>query len=143
MSLSTEVQARYSAQILINASNPQLASGGTLDTARLGYACTDVQAEFSKRGITFDVTDATHLATAVPGVLARLIQMTQADDSGWKTFKDDVKFLAETTSRDRILPYTNSPLQPTPDPTDGVPFADNTKFDRYTPSPDSQQAGQD
>ena len=44
-----------------------------------------------------------------------------------------VKFLAETESRDRIMPYTNSPLDPTPDPTGAKPFSDNDNFKRYIP----------
>jgi hypothetical protein len=135
VSLTANVQARYSSQILINASNPQNSTATTLDSTRLGYACTDVEAEFSKRGMTYDDTDAKHVATAVPGVLARLLVMTggEGGKEAWNDFKDDVKFLAETDSRDRIMPYTNSPLDPTPDPTGAKPFSDNDNFKRYIP----------
>lgn len=136
MSLIANVQARYSSQILINASNPQNSTATSLDATRLQYACTDVEAEFSKRGMTYDDTNAKHVATACPGVLARLLVLTAGTGGAeaWTAFREDVKFLAETESRDRILPYTNSPLNPTADPTGGKPFSDNGNFKRYIPS---------
>lgn len=134
MSLSSNVQSRYSSQILINASNPQNSTATSVDTGRLNAAISDVEGEFLKRGITYDDDDSRHVATAVPGVFARLLVLTgQGGREEWSEFKDDVKFLAETTVRDRIEPYTNSPLDPTPDPTNGLPWGDNANFNRYTP----------
>lgn len=145
MSLSSKTQDRYSAQILVNASNPQLSTSTSLDTTRFNAAIADVEGEFLKRGITYDDDDKRHVATAVPGVFARLLIMTaQGGREDWSEFKEDVKFLAETTTRDRITPYTNSPLDPTADQTGGLPFGDNTNFNRYTPSNDSDNpSGQD
>lgn len=141
MSLSSNVQSRYSSQILINASNPENSTSTTLDTARLNAAIADVEGEFLKRGITYDDDDKRHVSTAVPGVFARLLLMTgKGGREDWNEFKEDVKFLAETTSRDRVLPTTNSPLDPTADETGAKPWGDNDNFSRYVPGTESAES---
>jgi hypothetical protein len=135
MALTDEVQSRYSTQLLINASNPQSAAATTIDTTRLNNAVTDVQAAFKKRGITYDNTIDTHVATAVPGVYARLLVVTGQDGGReeWTAFLDDLKLLAETTSRDRVVPYTDSLLSPTQDTSGDLPMFDRKQFEGYVP----------
>lgn len=135
MALVDEYRLRYSSQIRINVSNPQDSTATTADTDREGYAATDVAGEFLKRGITFDVTDSRHVATGVRGVYAKLLVYTgQADGvSEWSAFMDDLKLLAETTSRDRVIPVTDSLLYKTPDVANAPPDADNKMFDGYKP----------
>jgi len=134
MALTDEVQGRYSTQLLVNASNPQNSGATTIDTTRLSYACTDVTAEFTKRGITYDNTVATHVATAVPGVYARLLVMTgQSGDELWQRFMDDLQLLSETTSRDRIMPTTDSLLEATEDTSGDLPASDRKNMEGYIP----------
>lgn len=135
MALTDEVQARYSTQILRNASNPQNSTATSIDTTRLGYAVTDVQAEFKKRGITYDNSIDTHVTTAVPGVFARLLVLTGQDGGReqWSAFTDDLKLLTETTSRDRIVPTTDSLLDPTKDRVGDLPWSDRKQFGNFIP----------
>lgn len=145
MALTDEVQGRYSSQLLINVTNPQLASATTIDTTRLNYAITDVQAAFTKRGITYDNTVATHVVTAVPGVFARLVLMAGQDGGFelWKSFLEDLKLLAEVTSRDRILPSTDSLLTKSTDDSGALPAFDKDQYQGYLLDPPQPTTGQD
>lgn len=134
MALTDEVQARYSSQVLINASNPQNSGQTALDSTRLSYASTDVQAEFSKMGMTFTLTDAKHVATAVPGVYARLLVLTgQGGMSEWRAFIKDLIHLSKTDARDRIKPSTDSLLNPTTDTLGAKPASDKKDFYGFVP----------
>jgi len=137
MALIDEFRDRYSTQLIVSASNPQNSSATSEDTTRTARAVTDVQSEFKKRGITYDNDVDTHVATAVPGVYARLLVMTgqPGGDDAWKEFKDDLRFLAETTSRDRIMPTTDSLLEPTADTQGDLPHTDRKHFEGYVPNP--------
>lgn len=135
MALVDEVQGRYSSELLIQASNPQNSAATSLDTTRLGYAVTDVQAEFTKRGITYDNSIATHVATAVPGVYARLLIVTgQGGQELWKQFIEDMNILTTSTSRDRIKASTDSLLSPTTDTLGDLPASDRKSFRSYVPN---------
>lgn len=144
MALTDEVQARYSSQILINVTNPQNTAATSIDTTRLNNAITDVQSEFKKRGITYDNTVDTHIATAVPGVFARLLLFAAQDGSRemWKEFLEDVRFLSETTSRDRIKPDTDSLLDKSADVSGALPAFDKDNFRGYVVNPPSQPSNQ-
>ena len=116
MSLSSETTTRYSAQILINASNPQLSTATTLDQGRLDLSIVDVIGEFAIRGITYDTTDERHNAVAVPGVYAKMLVLTGQDDfNKWSEFLEWLDRLAQVTSRNRIIPTTTSRKLPTQD----------------------------
>ena len=131
MALSDEVQSRYSSQLLINASNPQLSTATSIDTARLTLACTDVQAAFEVMcGVAYDNTVATHVAYAVEGVFQRLLVLTgQASIDTWKDWKATLKDeLALVTGRDRIEPTTDSLLSPTEDTMGDLPQSDRKNF---------------
>ncbi len=134
MSFLTEYRVRFSAEIRTNISNPQNSGATTPDTTLEGYAYQDVLGEFKKRGITPDETDTGQIGTAINGIKARLLVFTaQTDDSAWKEFKADVKFLAETTSRDRIIPSTDSLLNPSFDQLNSLPQTDMREFKGYVP----------
>lgn len=137
MALTDEVISRYSNQILVNVSNPQSTVTTTVDTTRLGLASTDVQAIFTKHGLTYDNSIATHVQTAVGGVFARLSVMTGqlGADSLWKSFLEDMKLLVETTSRDRIAPTTDSLLTATEDTIGSRPASDRKNFYGYVSKP--------
>lgn len=135
MALVDEVQSRYSTELLVNWSNPQLSAATSIDSTRLSLAATDVQAEFKKKGLTYDNAVDTHVATAVEGVVLRLRVMTghlPVDEwSRWK--REDLQDLIMVTARDRIAPTTDSLLNPTKDRSNDKPWADRTQFRNFIP----------
>jgi hypothetical protein len=130
-------QARFSTELRTNWSNPQNSSATTPNTTLEGLSDTDVVGEFKKRGITPDSTDDRHVTTAMGGVIARLMFYTQAPgwEVSWDMFKDDLKLLAETTSRDRIIPTNDSYLAPSYDTMNALPPFDPENFQNYTSNP--------
>lgn len=133
MALLDDVRARYSSQILKNASNPQNSTATTEDSGREAAAVSDVQAAFEVlAGVEYDSSDDRHVLYGTEGVLVRLLVMTgQSDKSEWKDWKKELKTeLARVTGRDRIVPSTNSTLEVTPDSPGEKPQADRSVFDR-------------
>jgi hypothetical protein len=130
-------QARFSTQLRTNWSNPQNSSATTPNTTLEDLADTDVVGEFKKRGITPDNTLDTHVTTAMSGMIGRLMFYTQSPGWGeaWGSFKDDVELLAQTTSRDRIMPTTDSLLVPSEDTSGGLPMFDRENFKNYLTNP--------
>lgn len=145
MSFLTEYQNRISTQLRTNLSNPQDSTSTTPDTTQEGYAAADVEGEFKKRGITPDSTLDTHVSTAISGIMARLMMFTgqPGGKEDWEAFKEDVRFLAETTSRDRISPSTDSLLSPTQDDANTLPAFDRRQFEGYIPGAPSQPTQND
>lgn len=141
--LLTAYQARYSTQLRKQVSNPQLSTNSSIDTTREGYAETDITAEFAKRGITLDTTADTHITTGVNGIYARLCVITGQPGGfdRWKEFTDDLKLLAETTSRDRIMASTDSEMNPTSEPANSTPAGDLSVFKGYIPKNGSYPTG--
>lgn len=139
MALIDEVRSRYSTEILVSVSNPQSSSATTEDTTRSGLAVLDVQARFKMQGITYDNTIDTHVAVAVQGVIARLMVMTAQPGAQeeWDEFLESLRTLAETTSRDRIVPSTDSVYEPSTPPLGSLPTFDPKKLDGY-PTGDAQ-----
>lgn len=137
MALEDDVEDRYSAQILIEASNPQDESTNTLDATRLAKASRDVEAYFKILvGVVYDSTVDTHVAVAVEGVLLRLHVMTgRASVDEWETFKNTTLLqLAQITGRDRMVPSTDSLLTATPDTIGDLPAADRKNLRGYLPN---------
>lgn len=74
MSLQSQVTARYSSEKLRLLTNPDN-RGSTTDTTRLGYACTDAEAEFRRRtAVAYDDTDDAHVGVAVELVILILMK---------------------------------------------------------------------
>lgn len=130
-------QARFSTQLRTNWSRPQNSTATTPDTTLETLADTDVVGEFKKRGIAVDATDDRHVTTAMSGIIGRLMFYTQSPGWGeaWGSFKDDVKLLAETTSKNRIMPTTDSLLSPTLDTSGALPVFDRDNFQNYQTNP--------
>lgn len=134
MSLDSEVKARWSNQILVQASNPQNSSQTTIDQTRLTNAETDVEAAFKVMcGVAYDNTDARHVMYATEGVYVRLLVLTgQSPNAEWKEWKKDLKEeLALVTGRDRIKPSSNSQYKVTREEPNELPRADKSVFDNY------------
>lgn len=122
MALSDEVVARYSAQRLLNLTNPDNPAATSNNATTLAAACTDAAADFKiLAGVVFDVTDARHVSVAVRGVIAYLYQYMDnaAKAPAMADFHYRLKDLAKVTGRDRLLPQTSSHLQPTVPGSDG------------------------
>jgi len=84
-------------------------------------------------GKSYDDTDATHVLYATEGVLIRLMYITgQTTLEAWKEWKKSLKEeLALVQGRDRIVPSTESLLNPTKEQANSRPFADRSVFDRH------------
>ena len=129
-------QSRLSDQLRTNWSNGQDSAAVVPDVALETLADSDVCGEFKKRGIVPDSTDDRHVTTAIGGIIGRLMFYTQNPGwaEAWDTFKEDVKLLAESTSRDRIIPYTNSLLNPSVDVMGDLPSFDPANMTDYIPN---------
>ncbi len=116
MALADRVTERIPAQVLtaLTAAAPGTTSA---DTDVLGYACDDVEADLRTwAGITYDETDARHVAAAVAGVVLRLALMKGQAEGAAQRYEDWQKALKDglrlVTHNDRILATTRSPLRP-------------------------------
>lgn len=134
MTLLSDFQSRWSTQIRINASNPQLSSATSVDSTREALAAADAQADFEAVcGVAYSSSNATHVSAAVPLVLLRLLvftgQTTQADyDSQLERLE---KWYRLVLGRNRIMPTTNSTLVPTTETAGATPSFDSSVFDRF------------
>jgi hypothetical protein len=139
MTLSTEVQARYPSQLLVNITNPMETTATTVNTTTLNAAATDVEADFEiVAGVEYDGTDARHVAVAVEGVIAKLLRRTGTSqyEEREKDYNFRLRDLAKVTGRDRITPESDSEVSPAVDSPSGVevkPAFDNEIFDQIIP----------
>lgn len=134
MSLLTDYQARYSTQLRINASNPQLSSATTVDSTRETNAAADAQADFETIcGVTYSSSNTVHVSAAVPLVYYKLMVLTGQASGEWydKQLERLEKWYRLVLGRNRITPTTNSKLTPTEETANGLPFADSSVFDRF------------
>lgn len=134
MSLLSNYQNRTSTQIRTNISNPQSSGATTPDTAQETRAATDAEAVWEAIvGINYDDNVALHVATAVQLVVQTLLLYTQQIDQ--EAYDKHLERLEErfklVLGRNRILPTTNSELNPTEETSGSKPFSDLSNFDRY------------
>jgi hypothetical protein len=113
MALIDEVKARYADDKLVQLTQKDSTSATTIDDTVLGYAATDVEANFPiHAGVNYDGTDARHVATAVEGVVtllqARNRGLLLEQDEGWRRWIEHLKSLGMVTGRNRIVPKSNS-----------------------------------
>lgn len=136
MALEDEVKARYSNQLLVQWTNPQLSSATTIDETRLSKASRDVEGWFKIiAGVAYDNDDARHVSVAVDGVEARLKNIAGLEvNSEWSNWKEDLGKLALVTGRDRIPPTTSSTLDPTDERSGDAPWGDRNVFRRMIPN---------
>lgn len=116
MALEDEVQTRYPTQRLVELTRED--NTGTIDTTKLAAACRDVEADFLLyASITFDVTEARHVALAVPAVETKLKvyagslsgERAAAAQKEWET---KLSQLARKRNVSRIRPTCTSPYTP-------------------------------
>lgn len=118
MALWDEVAARYSDQILIELTNPQAGQAASVDTTRRDNAVADAQAEFKVVAqITYDNDDANHKRVGVLGVLAYLMSRGGTAAGIAKVtledFRAELRRLVKAGARHRVVPKTDSQLDPT------------------------------
>jgi hypothetical protein len=141
VALADEVIARYSTAHLQQITNPQAPEATSYDATKLARACTDVEAEFAKIGLTFDVTVASHVVTAVEGVVA-LLKKRLGQVDGWNEWRDwrevQLERLRMVTTNDRITPTSNSKVYPRDEnpsnDTELRPDYDDSNFDNFVPN---------
>ena len=150
MALADEVIARYSTGYLASITNPQAGEQTSYDATKLARACTDIEAEFAKIGLLFVVTTATHVVTAVEGVIALLLKRN-GQLGGWDMWREwreiQLERLRLVTTNDRIDPTSNSKVTPRDEnPTndrDIRPDFDSSAFDNLTPAAGREQTSND
>ncbi len=134
--LWASIVMRYSSVMVKNLTNPQDGATTTTTTAKGTAAAQDVVGDFAAKGITYDNTDARHLAAAELGVIAKLKMRTGQDDWAWKRheeYMERLEALRMVTANDRMSPITNSPLTPSVDGTDDLPDMDPQRFGDILP----------
>lgn len=139
--LSDAFEARYSAQRIVEWTNPGVPAATTKDSARLLLACADAEADFLTYTRTaFDSTDAAGLLAqqkpvAFVGVRAYLLSwLDQAGgDKAIAEYHRRLRELEKVTGGDRVLPTTSSNLVPSAVPrnpgTTARPDFDDSIFD--------------
>ncbi len=142
MALATHVTNRYSDTKLTQLTNADDPSATSVDTAVLGYAVDDVEGDFiSILGRAYDddsgsATQAQDISIGIEGVVAKLMQrLTAGSESGRASHDQYLERLK--TLRKRVVPKTNSNLQPTPDDRGTGrlirPHFDRRKMDKFLP----------
>ena len=142
MALATHVTNRFSSVKLTQLTNPDDPSAITVNTTLLGYAADDVLGDFvSILGREYDddsgsTTQSQDISVGIEGVIAKLMQrITASSDSGRQAHDQYLERLKSL--RKRVLPKTNSNLQPTPDDrgTGRIvrPHFDRRKMDKFLP----------
>jgi len=141
MALVDEVTSRYPAARLKQLTNPNNQAASTVNATILALAATDVEGEFPMYcAVTYDGTDARHVAVAVEGVIAKLAMRSEAAGDGANKLHDQwidrMKALARVTGRNRIKPRTLSPLTPSDEQEDAEtvrPDTDRPNFEDLIP----------
>lgn len=145
MALVDEVQSRYSAQRLIELTNPDRQGDGStavaLNTARLALAATDVEADFlSYAGESYDGALPQHVTVAVEGVMVKLqLRGASASDKADERHNQWIQRLrdmAKSRARKRVTPTTPTQAQRTVPGEDGqtvYPAFDDRRFEGVVP----------
>ena len=123
MALVDDFETSYSAQRVIELTNPDLPSATTKDSTRLSTAATHAQARFEVIvGKTYDSTDSAHVTYAVPGVAIILQRYSDEPidsiERKLRNWEDTLKPLRMQQVNFIPLPDTTSNLVPTRETTD-------------------------
>lgn len=141
--LTTEVQNRYSAEKLIQLTNPDNPAALTLDATRLASAVADVLAAFDVyANTTFDQTDTRHIFIGCEGVIL-VLQMRQLNVDPTELRKQWIGMLEalgqSVGGRTKTAPTSDAVAQPSSEQAESGqtvrPLFDRTRFDRYAPQP--------
>lgn len=136
MALKDEVKSRFGAKYLVAISNPYDSPATTIDDGRMDLAVTDTIADFEiYAGLVYDNANAKHVTVAVEGVVSKLMlrNVVPGGEERHKDYVAKLESLALVTSRDRVLPSTNSTLQPTKEQSGSRPELDPSRLRGYQP----------
>ncbi len=148
MALSDEVTSRYPDSRLIQLTNAGDESADSVDTTMLGKAATDTEAKFVQLvGVEYDNSVATHVETAVLGVIAYLYRYGEspgtAAERAMEQFKESCEELAKVTARNRIKPRTTSVLTVSDEQEGGEtvrPDTDREHYNKLVPETPTQSS---
>jgi len=139
MSLADRVVERVSEQLLVNLTNQGATGTATVDTTFLGYVTEDVEGLFeAETGVAYDETNRLHVAVCVDGTLSRLHELTgntgrnvEKVESRWK--QGLIRVATTEGSERRLLPGTNSTLEPSTEREGAQPDMDRSRWADYVP----------
>jgi len=138
VSLSSEVQARIPASTLRELTNQGSTGVVAINTTVLDAAAADAAAEFELEvGLTFDATDARHVAAGVQGVLYYLHlcagppkrELADALRERWE--RAMAKLATTLGGEARLLPRSGSTLDPTQERSGARPDHDRARWRDY------------
>ncbi len=123
MALLARVTARYSAEFVLNLSNPDSAAATSNDTTRLGLLVEDAEAEFELfAGVEYDDDDALHRSFAVEAVIVlaqerggRNVEEARASRKEWERKMEELR--TRVGCEDRIEPATTVESYPSDEQT--------------------------
>lgn len=139
MTINADIKTRYGTEYLVSITNPAESTATIIDETRLNNSITDVGADFKiYAGIAIDDSVDTHVATAIEGVMIRLLERAgQGGDAVTVRFDRYIQRLRDLgliTGRDRIIPSTDSQLEPSAEKTGTEtvrPAFDKNNFGAY------------
>ncbi len=140
MALSDEVKTRVGASLLIQLTNQNTPGAGTIDDTVLDAAAADAEAEFSiETGVAYDNSIASHVMAGVKGTLFYLHEYTEASSTAQERRKTRwfqllSKIAGTVGGERRILPDSNSPLEPSVQRDNTRPDFDRTRWDDVVPN---------
>lgn len=141
MSLLTQVTTRFSNQRLVELTNQDARTATSYNATVLAAACTDAEAEFETlAGVVYDDNEPKHVVAAIRGVLYHLHNYRGIAFEELQRFQERFEKACEdvalVTSRNRILPRTNSQLTVPSESANGetiYPDFDREAFDGLVP----------
>lgn len=149
MTLQTNATLRIGTQLLIELTNQNTIGAVAVDAAVLDAAVADTQAELLiETGLTYDDTDPAHVAASVQGVLWYLHSYTgitkkNVEDIGRRWRRMLIALAATRGGERRLLPDTNSVLQPSTERTNKRPDHDRSRWDGFVPNTPGANDGSD
>jgi hypothetical protein len=125
MALIDEVKNRIPNEKLVQLTNPDDPDPTTVDDTLLGFAVSDVEADFKVfgGGITYNNSDDRHVSFAVIGVVRKLQlwKLESAADEKHEAWQKSIRDrLRLVTGNNRVVPKSSSDLTPTEEAPDGV-----------------------
>jgi len=139
MALADRVQERIATQLLLELTNQGLPAATSVDLTKLGYAAADVEAEFEvETGLAYDETVALHVAAASQGVVVKLMEYSgitgRNTEQLTSRYRKMLIRIAQTTgSERRLLPTSNSVLEPSEENQDARPDYDRRRWQDFVP----------
>lgn len=139
--LITDVQSRFSSDLLVKLTNIDAPAVATVNTAFLQTVCDDVQSGEFEAFIneTYDATNRRHVIFACLLVKLKCIEYGAAADESAAKLRERVEKLGEALrqigARDRISPKSSSDLTPSSNQGTGPfrPEFDDLFFERIIP----------